>query len=79
MCGSIKGGDGGLMVFILKRKGDGEAKEDNWTGQDIVLAHCESEAYEIAEAHYPVKREDYVEVEVIGLDRPAFIGGCCLS
>ncbi len=63
-----------LKVFILKRFR--EEEEDNWSkGMDLVIAHNEVEAKDLAIRHYPVKEDEYKEIEIIVLDVAKFVCG----
>lgn len=63
-----------LKVFILKRFR--EEERDDWSkGMDLVIAHDEVEAKDLATRHYPVKEEEYKEIEVIELDNAKFVFG----
>lgn len=78
MCGAgaHEAPDVGLRVFVLRRYVE-EGDADWLKGLDVVVAHDEEEAKELAEAAHPGVRKmgPYKSVKIIDTDRPHFAYG----
>ncbi len=79
MCGAVQSAsqqNEGLRVFVLRRFVE-EGDSDWHKGLDVVVAHNEEEARDLAEAAHPGNKKfgPYKSVKIIDIDKPHFAYG----